>query len=29
MMSKAFELVEIEVGKLQPNPWNPNRMSDE
>ncbi len=29
MMSKAFELVEIEVGKLQPNPWNPNRMSEE
>jgi ParB family chromosome partitioning protein len=28
-MSKAFELLEIEVGKLQPNPWNPNRMSDE
>ena len=29
MMSKAFELLEIEVGKLQPNPWNPNRMSEE
>jgi ParB/RepB/Spo0J family partition protein len=29
MMSKAFELVEIEVGRLQPNPWNPNRMSEE
>jgi ParB family chromosome partitioning protein len=29
MMSKAFELVEIEVGNLKPNPWNPNRMSDE
>jgi ParB family chromosome partitioning protein len=28
-MSKAFELVEIEVGRLEPNPWNPNRMSDE
>ena len=28
-MGKAFELVEIEEGKLQPNPWNPNRMSDE
>ncbi|MFH1220079.1 MAG: ParB/RepB/Spo0J family partition protein [Candidatus Eisenbacteria bacterium] len=28
-MSKAFELVEIEVGNLKPNPWNPNRMSDE
>ena len=28
-MSKAFELLEIEVGKLQPNPWNPNRMSEE
>jgi ParB/RepB/Spo0J family partition protein len=27
-MGKAFELVEIEVGKLQPNPWNPNRMSE-
>jgi ParB/RepB/Spo0J family partition protein len=28
-MSKAFELVEVEVAKLKPNPWNPNRMSDE
>ena len=28
-MSKAFELKEIGVGKLQPNPWNPNRMSEE
>ena len=28
-MSKAFELMEIEVGRLVPNPWNPNRMSDE
>ena len=28
-MSKAFELIEIEVDKLQPNPWNPNRMSEE
>ena len=29
MMSKAFELVEIDVGNLKPNPWNPNRMSEE
>jgi ParB family chromosome partitioning protein len=29
MMSKAFDLQEIEVGRLQPNPWNPNRMSEE
>jgi ParB family chromosome partitioning protein len=28
-MSKAFELVEVEVGRLAPNPWNPNRMSEE
>jgi ParB family chromosome partitioning protein len=28
-MSKAFELVEIEAGRLAPNPWNPNRMSEE
>jgi len=28
-MGKAFELVEIEVDRLQPNPWNPNRMADE
>ena len=28
-MSKAFELMEIGVGNLHPNPWNPNRMSDE
>jgi ParB family chromosome partitioning protein len=28
-MSKAFELMEIEVGSLGPNPWNPNRMSEE
>jgi ParB/RepB/Spo0J family partition protein len=28
-MSKAFELQEIAVGRLEPNPWNPNRMSDE
>jgi len=28
-MSRAFELVEVEVGRLEPNPWNPNRMSDE
>ncbi|MFH1314032.1 MAG: ParB/RepB/Spo0J family partition protein [Candidatus Eisenbacteria bacterium] len=28
-MGKAFELEEIEVGKLQPNAWNPNRMSEE
>jgi ParB family chromosome partitioning protein len=28
-MGKAFELEEIEVGKLKPNPWNPNRMSEE
>ena len=29
MVSKAFELMEIAVGRLQPNPWNPNRMSQE
>jgi ParB/RepB/Spo0J family partition protein len=29
MMSRAFELVEVEVGRLEPNPWNPNRMSEE
>lgn len=28
-MSKAFELMEIEVEKLGPNAWNPNRMSEE
>lgn len=28
-MSKAFELVEVGVGRLAPNPWNPNRMSEE
>jgi ParB family chromosome partitioning protein len=28
-MSKAFELVEIGVERLEPNPWNPNRMSPE
>jgi ParB/RepB/Spo0J family partition protein len=28
-VSKAFELMEIEVGSLKPNPWNPNRMSEE
>ena len=28
-MSKAFELKEIEIGSLRPNPWNPNRMSEE
>jgi ParB family transcriptional regulator, chromosome partitioning protein len=28
-MSKAFELVEIGVGRLEANPWNPNRMSEE
>jgi ParB family chromosome partitioning protein len=28
-VSKAFEPMEIEVGRLKPNPWNPNRMSDE
>jgi hypothetical protein len=28
-VSKAFELLEIEVGKLWMNPWNPNGMSDE
>jgi len=28
-LSKAFELKEIEVGSLNPNPWNPNRMSEE
>jgi ParB family chromosome partitioning protein len=28
-MSKAFELMEIEIGGLKPNPWNPNRMSGE
>jgi ParB family chromosome partitioning protein len=27
-VSKAFELMEIGVGKLKPNPWNPNRMSE-
>ena len=28
-MGKAFELEDIEVGKLRPNPWKPNRMSEE
>jgi ParB family chromosome partitioning protein len=28
-MGTAFELEEIEVGRLKANPWNPNRMSDE
>ena len=28
-MGKAFDLQEIAVGGLEPNPWNPNRMSDE
>lgn len=28
-MRKAFDLVEIDVGNVQPNPWNPNRMSEE
>ena len=28
-MSKAFELIEIDVNRLEPNPWNPNRMSEE
>jgi ParB family chromosome partitioning protein len=28
-MSKAFELAEIDVDRLEPNPWNPNRMSTE
>ena len=28
-MSKAFEPMEIEVGRLKPNPWNPNRMADD
>lgn len=28
-MGRAFELEEIEVGRLKANPWNPNRMSDE
>jgi len=28
-MSKAFDLVEIDVNRLEPNPWNPNRMSHE
>jgi ParB family chromosome partitioning protein len=28
-MSRAFELMDIEINKLQPNPWNPNRMSYE
>jgi len=28
-VSKAFELMEIEVEKLKPNPWNPNRMSED
>jgi hypothetical protein len=26
---KAFTLMEIEVERLQPNPWNPNRISEE
>ena len=28
-LSKAFELMELGVGTLSPNPWNPNRMSEE
>jgi ParB-like chromosome segregation protein Spo0J len=28
-MSKAFDLIEIDVKRLEPNPWNPNRMSPE
>jgi ParB/RepB/Spo0J family partition protein len=28
-VSKAFELMEIEVESLEPNPWNPNRMLEE
>ena len=28
-MNRAFELVEIDVDRLEPNPWNPNRMSPE
>jgi hypothetical protein len=28
-MSKAFELIEIGVNSLEPNTWNPNRMSQE
>jgi ParB/RepB/Spo0J family partition protein len=28
-MSKAFDLVEIDTDRLEPNPWNPNRMSPE
>jgi ParB family chromosome partitioning protein len=28
-MSKAFELIEIDMDRLEPNPWNPNRMSPE
>jgi ParB family chromosome partitioning protein len=28
-MNRAFELVEIGVERLEPNPWNPNRMSPE
>ena len=28
-MNRAFELVEIDVERIEPNPWNPNRMSPE
>jgi ParB family chromosome partitioning protein len=28
-MTDKLRVTEIEVGKLKPNPWNPNRMSDE
>jgi len=28
-LSKAFEFKEIPVEDLNPNPWNPNRMSEE
>ena len=28
-MAEKLEVTHIEVGRLKPNPWNPNRMSDE
>ncbi len=28
-MGEKLEVTHIEVGRLTPNPWNPNRMSDE
>ena len=28
-MKDKLEVAHIEVEKLRPNPWNPNRMSDE